>query len=118
MFTLRSFATIAMDTIVSTSAESERPVDKMDAALERAIAWFGVVERACSRFYAQSELVRWCRQPGTPLACSAYLFEALGFASMPRFRGVSADVIRAVCCFEDGHVPSDPTVSAAVVRDG
>jgi hypothetical protein len=56
MFTLRSFATIAMDTIVSTSAESERPVDKMDAALERAIAWFGVVERACSRFDAQSEL--------------------------------------------------------------
>jgi thiamine biosynthesis lipoprotein len=76
----RSRSTIAMDTFVSVHVASSQPADEVEAAIERALTWFARVERACSRFDPESELVRLCRQPGRAIRASELLFEALAFA--------------------------------------
>jgi thiamine biosynthesis lipoprotein len=73
-------ATVAMDTVVTASAESDRPSEEIEAALERALGWFAAVEQICSRFDPESELMRLCRQPGVAVPVSALLFEAVSFA--------------------------------------
>jgi thiamine biosynthesis lipoprotein len=61
-----------MGTVVSIE------VDAPEDAVERAFEWFRQVEACCSRFDASSEL----RQltPGSPVAASPILFEAVRFA--------------------------------------
>jgi thiamine biosynthesis lipoprotein len=80
--TLRAMArsTVAMDTVVTATVVSARAEVEVEQALERALAWFGVVERACSRFDPGSELVRLCRRPGVAVPVGPLLFEALGLA--------------------------------------
>jgi thiamine biosynthesis lipoprotein len=73
-------STIAMDTVITVCADTARPADEVDAALDRALRWFATVEQVCSRFDSESELVRLCRQPGVAVPVSDLLFEAVGFA--------------------------------------
>ena len=69
-----------MDTVITVRVESARSMSEVEPALERSLAWFGEVERACSRFDPASELVRLCRQPGQPVPVSPLLFTATSFA--------------------------------------
>src|SRR5436190_904986 len=74
-------STLAMDTFVTVQAASDRPNGEVQAAIERALAWFGEVERICNRFDPESELARLCaRPPGAVVPVSALLFEAVAFA--------------------------------------
>ena len=73
-------STIAMDTVVTVTAETTRPVTEVEDALNHALGWFTAVEQTCSRFDPASELVRLCRQPGEPVQVSDLLFEAVRFA--------------------------------------
>jgi FAD:protein FMN transferase len=51
-----------------------------DAAIERAFGWFREVEARCTRFDADSELMRLSSRIGEPVPASAILFEAVRFA--------------------------------------
>ena len=51
-----------------------------EAAIERAFGWFYEIERTCTRFDPQSELMRLSTSVGTPVPASAILFEAVRFA--------------------------------------
>jgi thiamine biosynthesis lipoprotein len=57
-----------------------RPDAGVDAAMERAFAWFHHIEACCTRFRADSELMRLTTQTGVPVPVSAMLFEAVRFA--------------------------------------
>ena len=50
------------------------------AAIERAFQWFRKVERCCSRFDPQSELLQLIRSAGSAVPVSDMLFEAVQFA--------------------------------------
>lgn len=76
----RSRTRVAMDTLVSVRALSANAPDAIDAVLERAIAWFATVERACSRFDPESQLVQLCRRTDEAVPVSDLLFEAVAFA--------------------------------------
>lgn len=52
----------------------------LDSAFERAFGWFHEIEERCSRFNPLSELMRLASQPGTAVAVSPLLFEAIQFA--------------------------------------
>src|SRR5437867_1572773 len=75
----RSIA-LAMDTAVSVEVVSEAPADQLGSAMQRALAWFGAVEAACSRFDPGSELRQLLRHVGRPVPASPLLFEAVQFA--------------------------------------
>jgi thiamine biosynthesis lipoprotein len=51
-----------------------------EKAVERAFDWFGRVEECCTRFEAESEVMRLASQPGAPVRVSTILFEAVQFA--------------------------------------
>jgi len=51
-----------------------------DLAMERAFGWFFEIEERCTRFNPHSELMQLSAQPGTAVAVSAILFEAVQFA--------------------------------------
>jgi thiamine biosynthesis lipoprotein len=72
-------------------------------AIERALGWFGEVERVCSRFDAESELRRLCATVGEPVAVSRLLLEAV------RFAVALADVTEGAF---------DPTVGGAMAARG
>ncbi|MFI5266211.1 MAG: FAD:protein FMN transferase [Chloroflexota bacterium] len=65
-----------MDTIVSVQVISERAAEET----QRALGWFGQVERVCSRFDPASEVFRLSTHVGIPVDVSALLFEAVRFA--------------------------------------
>jgi thiamine biosynthesis lipoprotein len=69
-----------MDTIVTARLRSEQPADEIDSALQRALAWFGFVERVCSRFDPDSEVYRLARSADQPTPVSPLLFEAINFS--------------------------------------
>jgi thiamine biosynthesis lipoprotein len=69
-----------MDTVVDIQVLASRSNDEAEAAVERAFEAFRQVERACSRFSPDSELMEACRQTGTPVQLSPFLFEPLKFA--------------------------------------
>jgi FAD:protein FMN transferase len=73
-------STLAMDTFVTVEAASARTNGEVQAAIERALAWFGEVERVCTRFDPESELARLCTRPGVGVPVSALLFEVVAFA--------------------------------------
>jgi thiamine biosynthesis lipoprotein len=73
-------SSVAMDTVVTITAEASRPAGDVELMLDGAIGWFATVEQVCSRFDPESELVRLCRQPGLAVPVSNLLFEAVGFA--------------------------------------
>jgi thiamine biosynthesis lipoprotein len=71
---------VAMNTIAQARVETARPGAEGEQALERALAWFAVVEQACSRFDPESELMRLVHRAGGPVPVSAVLLEAVAFA--------------------------------------
>lgn len=77
---VRSTSIVAMDTIVSAKVVSDRPERELRDVLDRALGWFGEVERVCSRFDPDSELFRLSGQAGAPVQVSGLLFEAVRFA--------------------------------------
>jgi thiamine biosynthesis lipoprotein len=94
--------TVAMDTEVHLQLVADQAAD-VHAALDRALAWFGAVEQACSRFDPNSELRRLLDRPGEPVAVSPALFEATRFA---------VQLARAT------HGAFDPTVGRRLEQSG
>jgi FAD:protein FMN transferase len=72
-------STIAMDTVISIQVACADE-GGVRPALQRALDWFAGVERACSRFDANSELRQVLARPGEPIQVSPVLFEAARFA--------------------------------------
>jgi len=66
-----------MGTIVTIQVAGRIPDQQ---TVERAFEWFYEIERRCTRFEAQSELMQLSRRIGTPVPVSAILFEAVQFA--------------------------------------
>jgi thiamine biosynthesis lipoprotein len=84
--------TTAMDTVVTVEVVTEQPAEQARTAIERALAWFGEVERVCSRFDPDSELRRLMARPGEPVPASPILFEAVRFAlALARLTGGAFD---------------------------
>ncbi|SEM92565.1 FAD:protein FMN transferase [Paenibacillus sp. OV219] len=73
-------AKLFMDTVVEIQVESEQPERETEAKVDRAFEAFRIVESACSRFQPDSELMKACRQIGTPVPLSPYVFHPLRFA--------------------------------------
>jgi thiamine biosynthesis lipoprotein len=68
---------VLMGTIVTIHVVRE---DGGAEALDRAFNWFREIEARCTRFDEHSELRQLCARPGTPVAASPILFEAVRFA--------------------------------------
>ena len=93
---------VAMATLVTVEVvRGEGPAVR--AAVGRALEWFAVVERVCSRFDPNSELRQLVARPGQPVPVGPVLFEATRFAL-------------ALAELTDGAF--DPTVGAAVQAMG
>lgn len=75
----------------------------IDAAMERAFAWFHQIEACCTRFRADSELMQVTAQIGMPVPVSAMLFEAVRFA---------------LTAAQESNGAFDPTVGAAMEARG
>lgn len=72
--------TIVTIEVVAGGPDAERDTGH-DTRVERAFGWFGEVERVCSRFDPESELMRLSRQPvGAATTASPLLFDTLRFA--------------------------------------
>ncbi|MDB5056065.1 MAG: thiamine biosynthesis protein ApbE [Bacilli bacterium] len=69
-----------MDTVVDIQVVAWKSKDQAEAQINRAFDAFRKVEQACSRFSLDSELMVACRQIGTPVPVSPFLFEPLKFA--------------------------------------
>jgi thiamine biosynthesis lipoprotein len=69
-----------MDTVVDIQVVAWKSEDQAIDRINRAFHAFRTVEQACSRFSPDSELMVACRQIGTPVAVSPFVFEPLKFA--------------------------------------
>jgi len=73
-------AAAIMDTVVSITVVGSDGDPELQARVERAFGWFTQVERVCSRFDRDSELMALCRAVGTAVPVSDPLFGALRMA--------------------------------------
>ncbi len=72
---------IAMDTIVRIIIVSHSTPQQVDRAIQRAVAWFYRVERTCSRFNRESELMRLsAAEVGEKIQVSSMLHQAIKIA--------------------------------------
>lgn len=71
---------IAMNTLVTLQVVVDDTSDAIEAWCARAFGWFAEVERVCTRFDPDSEVMALSRQVGVPLPVSATLFAAVQFA--------------------------------------
>jgi thiamine biosynthesis lipoprotein len=72
---------VAMGTLVTVHVvRCGTSSDAADAAISRAFGWFHAIERCCTRFSEQSELMQLAARPGVPVPASAILYEAVRFA--------------------------------------
>lgn len=94
---------IAMDTLVTLQAITDLSSNAVEERFARAFGWFEAVERVCTRFDPQSEVMALSRQVGVPVRVSATLFAAIQFAL-------------AVAAASDGAF--DPTVGLALEQRG
>jgi thiamine biosynthesis lipoprotein len=69
-----------MDTVVEIQVVAWKSKDQAEAKINLAFDAFRKVEQACSRFSLDSELMVACRQIGTPVLVSPFVFEPLKFA--------------------------------------
>jgi thiamine biosynthesis lipoprotein len=96
-----------MGTIVTIDVpEHAAPAEvaaERDAAVDRAFDWFREVERICTRFAPDSELMRLSARPGVATTASAVLFQATRFA---------------LAVAEASHGAFDPTVGLTMERRG
>jgi thiamine biosynthesis lipoprotein len=74
------FATVSMDTWVNVQVVSSQPREVVETAVQRAFGWFERVERHCSRFDQNSEVMQLLGTVGQPVQVSPLLFEATSFA--------------------------------------
>ena len=79
-----SRAAAVMGTIVSVQAisaqDGHEEAARRDQALARALAWFDDIERRCTRFAPDSEVMRLASRPGEPVPVSPMVFELIRFA--------------------------------------
>jgi thiamine biosynthesis lipoprotein len=87
-----------MDTVVTIQVSTTQPDEHVRAAMQRALNWFDLVERTCSRFDPNSELRDLTEHIGEPRTASAVVFEAVRFAL------ALADVTHGVFDPTIGHV--------------
>jgi thiamine biosynthesis lipoprotein len=69
-----------MDTLVTVEVVDPTSNDECAEGVERAFGWFREIERRCSRFDLNSELMQLTGRVGAPVAVSRLLFEAVNFA--------------------------------------
>jgi thiamine biosynthesis lipoprotein len=69
-----------MDTVVTIEVSTTQPEEHVRSAMQRALHWFDLVERTCSRFDPHSELRELTEHVGEPRTASTVLFEAVSFA--------------------------------------
>jgi thiamine biosynthesis lipoprotein len=65
---------------VPAHAASLVPQDERQELVDRAFDWFREIERVCTRFDPESELMQLTRTPGVPVVVSALLFQIVRFA--------------------------------------
>jgi len=83
---------VHMSTLVTIDLLTAGNPTEARQSVERALAWFGRVEQACSRFDSASELRRLSATDRTPVPVGPILFEALRFAlSLARATGGAFD---------------------------
>src|SRR5256885_1437259 len=71
---------VFMDTLISVQVVGPPAPREFAERAEGVFGWFREVERACSRFDADSEISILARRPGIPVPVSALAFEAIRFA--------------------------------------
>lgn len=71
---------ICMDTTVLIKILSQQKTDKVDQAIDEAARFFYKIERTCSRFDPDSELMRLSRRTGESVGVSPLLYQAVKFA--------------------------------------
>jgi thiamine biosynthesis lipoprotein len=79
---LRSVAlmgTVVTIQVVGRLADPQQTIHR-EETVERAFGWFRWIEECCTRFDAQSELMRLTALVGVPVPVSAILYEAVQFA--------------------------------------
>ena len=100
-------STAAMGTVVTIHivGHGDSPAQRADrqAAVERAVEWFRVIETCCTTFDDASELRQLCARVGEPVVVSELLFQAVSFA---------------VRVAEDTDGAFDPTIGEALVARG
>lgn len=69
-----------MDTGVNVQVVAPEPREVVASAVERALAWFDTVERICTRFDTESEVMQLVPQAGEVVHVSRLLFESVAFA--------------------------------------
>jgi thiamine biosynthesis lipoprotein len=115
-------AGIAMDTVVSIHVAPVAEEAVVRPALWRALDWFAVVERACSRFDPNSELRQLVARPGRPVQVSPVLFEAVRFAvALARATGGAFDPTLGRLLERHGfdrHYVTGQTISSPEVEPG
>jgi thiamine biosynthesis lipoprotein len=75
-----AFASVSMDTGVNIQIITSRARDLVEKDVRRALAWFDTVERHCTRFDPNSEVMQLLEHVGEPVEVSTLLFEAVAFA--------------------------------------
>ena len=65
--------------VVARGTDRQHAIER-EAGIERAFEWFHRVERCCTRFDGESDVMRLTSQIGVPVPVSAMLFEAVQFA--------------------------------------
>jgi thiamine biosynthesis lipoprotein len=69
-----------MDTFVTIDIIEPDSAQAAAESVERAFSWFSEIERRCSRFDLDSEVMRLSAQIGSPVVVSELLFQAITFA--------------------------------------
>ena len=75
-----AFASVSMDTSINVQVVADQPREAIEPAVQRASAWFGAVERTCTRFDRRSEVMQLLDHVGAPVRVSTLLFEVVAFA--------------------------------------
>ena len=75
-----AFTSVSMDTGVTIHVVTSRPRDAVEQDVLRALAWFDTVERICTRFDRNSEVMQLLDRIRQPVAVSTLLFELVAFA--------------------------------------
>lgn len=69
-----------MDTTVTIKIVSQQKTNKIDQAIDEAAGFFYKIERTCSRFDPDSELMQLSRHAGKSVSVSPLLYQAVKFA--------------------------------------
>ncbi len=77
---LHEFATVTMDTFVHVAIDDDRSREELQPLVDRALGWFEIVERICSRFDPTTEVMQLSRVIGKPVTVSTLLLELVDFA--------------------------------------